>query len=330
MDSASTFNFSVYADRPPWWGGDLQTVRNQLVEWVAGRLPLPGRETKLRFPTSDGTGDVLTGTLNTPPKVGSGPTLLLIHGLTGCEDSTYMRQTTAYHLSLGRRVIRINLRGAGSSRACAGGYYFGGCTSDIQDIVDSLEPAIIECGLFATGYSLGGNILLNYLGQLSTPGPFVGAATVSAPIQPSQACARLMEPRNRLYHRMLLGRMKREALSPEARLSTHERQALQLVRTIFEFDDGFTAPRHGYKDANDYYARTAGFQFVDKLPVSVILLHTRNDPWVPATPYIELQAKSLVNTQVLVTPSGGHVGFHDRASMIPWHDRAINLFIDGL
>lgn len=330
MTSATNLKFPDYADRAPWWGGDLQTIRNQLVEWRFGLLSIEAEEQELHFPVSDGTGDTLTAKLNEPANLGNGPTVLLIHGLTGCEDSTYMRRTAAFHVSLGRRVIRLNLRGAGPSRAYAGGYYFGGCTSDIQDVIDGLEPALLDSGLFIIGYSLGGNILMNYLGQLSASSPLIGAATVSAPLRPSEACARLMEPRNRLYHSMLLGRMKREALSPYARLSDDERQHIQSARSIFEFDDLFTAPRHGYGDAVNYYAMTAGEQFVGHSPVPVLLIHAANDPWVPASPYRELQARCHENATIVVSAGGGHVGFHDRVQTSPWHDRAIDLFLSSL
>lgn len=318
---------SDFVDRMPWWGGDLQSLRNQL---FAPRAPFAGQETPLAFATSDGSGDMLTGKLNAPEGDSVGPTILLIHGLTGCEDSTYMRETTRFQLSLGRSAVRINLRGAGPSRSKAGGFYFGGCTQDIQDVLDGLSPELIRRGVFAIGYSLGGNILLNYLAGLGRDHPIVGAATVSAPIRPAEACERLMELRNSVYHHFLLRRMKAESLSPHAQLSVSERTAIEAASSIFDFDDKFTAPRHGYTDAEDYYARTAGFQFVANLPVPTLLVHARNDPWIPDSPYVELQQRSLGNARICLTRSGGHVGFHDRASRVPWHDRAINQFLEGI
>lgn len=316
-----------FVDRMPWWGGDLQSLRNQI---IARRGRLEGHETQLVFATTDGSGDRLTGKLNTPPIRNTGPTIVLIHGLTGCEDSTYMRATTRFQLSLGRSVVRINLRGAGPSRSKAGGFYFGGCTQDIQDVFDGLAPALIERGVFAVGYSLGGNILLNYLAAAPRDHPIVGAATVSAPIQPGEACERLMAVRNSVYHHFLLRRMKSESLSPHARLSGSERKAIEAAKSIFEFDDTFTAPRHGYAGAEDYYTRTAGYQFVANLPVPTLLLHASNDPWIPDRPYVELQQRTLGNARICLTRSGGHVGFHDRASRVPWHDRAINRFLEDV
>ena len=314
-----------FVERPPWWGGDLQTMRNQI---VVHRVPLVRRATPLRLPASDGSGDVLTGSLHEPENGSGGPAIFLIHGLTGCEDSTYVRQTTAYHLSLGRKVVRVNLRGAGSSRITARGYYYGGCTSDVQDMLDGLEPSVTRSGVFAIGYSLGGNILLNFLAQLRNDHPLIGAATVSAPINPAEACARLMSRRNMIYHYFLLRNMKRQALSPYADLTAHEQRAIQSARSIYAFDDDFTAPRHGYRSADDYYAKTAGYQFVAQLEIPTLLLHARNDPWIPSGPYLELLQQPLGQAEIVLAPSGGHVGFHDRASSAPWHDRVVNRFLE--
>ena len=115
-----------------------------------------------------------------------------------------------------------------------------------------------------------------------------------------------MSTRNGVYHHFLLRRMKEQSLSPNARLSEHERLAIRSAKSLFEFDDNFTAPRHGYDGAEDYYAKTAGYQFVSELPVPTILVHARNDPWIPALPYDELQERRLDNAKIVLAPSGGH------------------------
>jgi len=326
LENGGPFSYS-FSDRPPWWGGDLQTLRNQL---LYRRSKLPRTSQRLEFPTLDATGDRLTGTLEVPERVSTGPLVLLIHGLTGCEDSTYILETTRVQLAIGRRVLRLNLRGAGASRATAGGYYFGGCVDDIRAAVIGLDDNLKTSGIFAIGFSLGGNILLNVLGQDWAGKIFVGAATVSAPIRPVEAARRLMKPRNAIYHYFLLRRMKSEALSPLARLSAEEKTAIQSSSDIYDFDDRFTAPRNGFRDAADYYARTAGCQFVQVLTVPTLLIHARNDPWVPAQAYMDLNAHLPSGSQLLLTNGGGHVGFHERGYRDTRHDRAVNAFLDRL
>ncbi len=172
-----------FKERAPWWGGDLQTLRNHV---LSARLPLPGRSLVLIFSTSDGSGDKLSGTLEQQKEHEKSPLILLIHGLTGCEDSTYVRESARFHLVRRRSVLRLNLRGVGSSGQLARGYYHAGCASDLQDVLDGLTPEETENGVFAIGFSLGGNILLNLLGRSNVMHGLIGAATVSAPMNRSK------------------------------------------------------------------------------------------------------------------------------------------------
>jgi predicted alpha/beta-fold hydrolase len=315
------------AERAPWWGGDLQTIRNHLI-WR--RQPLESHASVLEFPTSDGSGDRLTGTLERPIKPAKSPLVILIHGLTGCEDSFYVRDSARFHLARGRSVLRLNLRGAGTSRRVAGGYYHAGCASDLLDVIGALGHEDTRHGVFAIGYSLGGNILLNLLSRLRPPHPLLGAATVSAPIEPLEACERIMAPRNLVYHSLLLRRMKRDVLSPQANFTARERGLIQDARSVFEFDDKFVAPRHGFGTARKYYEQTAGARKVGAITVPTLMLHACNDPWIPASPYRALQGQGLPDVEIVLTRSGGHVGFHERGFADAWHDRRMDDFLQRL
>ena len=313
-----------FQDRAPWWGGDLQTLRNVVMRRSRG---LPGRSSTLEFPMNDGSGDRLGATLHepdVPPK--DSPLVVLIHGLTGCEDSDYMRESARFHLARGRAVLRLNLRGAGPAGHLASNYYHAGCAADIQGVLEALYAPHTQHGLFLVGYSLGGNVLLNWLGRGDKQLPVVGAATVSAPIEPWQACQRMMEPRNALYHHFLIQRMKRDVLSFLG-LSPSERQTIEGTRNIFEFDDHWVAPRNGFDDAMDYYTRTAGAQFVPTIAVPTLMIHARNDPWIPAEPYLVLKEHDLPQVEILLSNSGGHLGFHARGAHETWHDRTIDRYI---
>jgi len=267
-----------FQDRAPWWGGDLQTLRNVVMRRSRG---LPGRSSTLEFPMNDGSGDRLGATLHepdVPPK--DSPLVVLIHGLTGCEDSDYMRESARFHLARGRAVLRLNLRGAGPAGHLASNYYHAGCAADIQGVLEGLYAPHTQHGLFLVGYSLGGNVLLNWLGRGDKQLPVVGAATVSAPIEPWQACQRMMEPRNALYHHFLIQRMKRDVLS-----------------------------------------------FLGPIAVPTLMIHARNDPWIPAEPYLVLKEHDLPQVEILLSNSGGHLGFHARGAHETWHDRTIDRYI---
>lgn len=312
-----------FKDRAPWWGGDLQTLRNHV---LAAPRTLPGLSSFVTFPTSDGSGDQLSGTLEQPEDPAKSPLILLIHGLTGCKDSTVVRESARFHLSRSRPVLRLNLRGAGSSGQLARGYYHAGCASDLEDVLEGLPPEQTEHGVFAVGFSLGGNILLNLLSRPNLNPALIGAATVSAPIEPLEACRRIMAPRNMLYQRFLLRRMKCDVLT-SAELSQRERQLVECARSVYEFDDGFVAPRNGFADARDYYEKTAGARHVGAIKVPTLMLHALNDPWIPAASYRNIQSRKSGSVEIMLTRSGGHVGFHEWGFAETWHDRQIDRFL---
>lgn len=316
-----------FRERAPWWGGDLQTLRNQL---MVRHKPLPSQSSTLEFPTSDGSGDRLVGTLEIPATaVVKSPLVVLIHGLTGCEDSTYVRESARFHLTRGRSVLRLNLRGAGPSRRVADGYYHAGCSSDVRDVLNALNDARACNGVFLVGFSLGGNILLNLLGGLGQRHRVIGAATVSAPIEPLEACRRIMAPRNALYHRWLLRRMKRDVLS-SSKLSRRERRAIENAKDVYEFDERWVAPRNGFRDARDYYERTAGARRLSFIAIPTLMLHAWNDPWIPAQPYLFAKTSAPPQVEIALARSGGHVGFHVHRCADTWHDRMIDEFVNML
>lgn len=316
-----------FRERAPWWGGDLQTLRNML---VGAKVALPATSERLYLPVSDGSGDRLAAMLDRPSRPADGPLVVLIHGLTGSEDSAYVRGSAAFHLNRGRRVLRLNLRGAGPSRRTCGGHYHAGCAVDIRDSLKALDGEATARGLFPIGYSLGGNVLINLLAHHAEGLPIRGAATVSAPIEPAQSARRLVSPRNAIYHSWLLRQMKAESTAPGARLSEDERAAVVGAKTIRQFDDRFIAPRNGFAGAADYYDRTAGARVVQNIRTPTLMIHARNDPWIPADPYAALERDRPANVQVFLLPSGGHVGFHASDHAETWHDRCVDAFLRSL
>jgi hypothetical protein len=316
-----------FDERAPWWGGDLQTLRNVVMRQAGS---LPGRSSSLEFEMDDGSGDRLLGTLGDPEVRAEGsPLIVLIHGLTGCEDSDYMRESARFHLARGRSVLRLNLRGAGPGNWLADNYYFAGCFPDIQSVLERLDEPLTKHGIVLIGYSLGGNVLLNWLGQAGSHPSLLGAATVSAPIEPAQACERILQRRNALYHHFLIQRMKRDVLS-SCELTLVERRTIEDTTTIFEFDDQWVAPRNGFENAADYYTRTAGAQFVSYIAVPTLMLHAANDPWIPIEPYLGLKKLNNPNVELVLAKSGGHLGFHERGHADTWHDRSIDRFVQSL
>src|SRR5262245_65385472 len=174
------------------------------------------------------------------PRAGR-PLAILIHGLTGWEGSIYVLSMARGLLGSGYRVLRLNLRGAGPSRATCGGHYYAGRSQDFRALLSVLPAELTRYGIVAVGYSLGGAMLLKYLGEEGAAAPLAAAATVCAPIDLSATCRQMMRPRNGFYHRYILGEMKREATGVGAALAAAERLAILGSATIWQYDDAFIA-----------------------------------------------------------------------------------------
>lgn len=318
-----------FTQRFPWWGGDLQTLATALID-VPSSLA-PGTSERLRFALAGG--DTMLAMLDRPatPQAGK-PLVLLIHGVPGSETSPYMVRMSGYLLDKGYPVLRLNMRGAGPSRATCGGQYSAASSRDLAELIGLLPPDLTAAGIAAVGYSVGGAILLKYLGEEGSRTKLCAAASISAPIDLLGTCLSLLRLRNFLYHRHVFGAVKREALADGAVLTPIERRNIAEARTLHEYDDRFTGPRNGFSGADDYYFECSAVNFLPGIRIPTLVLASLDDPWVPGGAYSGHHwgsNKSLCLRPVL-TPRGGHVGFHGVGGYKPWSDLAVMTFLDAL
>lgn len=317
-----------FEPRFPWRGPDLQTLRN-VVRGPALSVTPEATRTTLELPMRDGSGDRLVAHHLAPEPRASHrsdpPLVVLVHGLGGSSDSAYIQTTTAVLLELGYPALQLNLRGAGESRAHCQAQYHAGRSVDLRDALAALPPTFTRNGVVVVGYSLGGNMVLKYAAEF---GGVRGAVAVSAPIDLEAASLRFLDARNRVYHGHLLGGMKQEMRSTPGGLASDEAEMLERVRTILEFDEHIVAPRNGFADATDYYARNHARQFLRDIEVPTLLMHALDDPWIPSTMYTEYAWSRVPRLEALLPRGGGHVGFHARGERAPWHDRCLRVFLD--
>jgi predicted alpha/beta-fold hydrolase len=316
-----------FRERAPWVGGDLQSIRNflrrpsiNLARYTSERIVLP---------LDSRSGDRASAVLHQPRAevMGPRPVVILIHGLTGCEDSIYIRASAAHQLRAGFPVLRLNLRGAGPSRAHCGLHYHAGRSEDLRLMLQGLPPDVRRAGMVAVGFSLGGNLLLKYLGEAGSRTPILAAATVSAPLNLTATAHRIAAPRSALYHWYFLRECQREVLAPASIVTAEERQAALGAENLWQFDERFTAPRNGFAGAADYYRRNSAQLFIDEIAVPTLLIHALDDPIVPDEPYREYDWHRNRCLLPMLPAKGGHVGFHDRGGGA-WHDRAIQSYFE--
>ncbi len=321
--------FPPFFVRAPWWTGDLQTLRNFL---VGRRVELAAYASQQLFLTMrDGSADQLVGTLSLPHAVSAArPLVVLIHGLSGCEDSFYIMKSAAHLLGLGFPVLRLNLRGAGASRSFCRFQYHAGGSGDFADVLDALPRPLTTAGVVAVGYSLGANMLLKFLGEHGSAAPLKAAVAISAPLDLVATSRRMMRRRNALYQFYLLRDMRRESLEPSADVTECERTAILESRSIWEFDHRFTTPRNGFAGAEDFYERNAALRFLDAVAVPTLIIHAFDDPWIPPDAYFSYEWRRNPNLVPLLMPRGGHVGFQGRDRHVPWHDHCVARFLAAM
>ncbi len=313
----------AFRARPPWFGADLQTLRNTLMRDRADLDPWPGD--RLYFVADNG--DRLNGVLHAA-RDDQSELVVLIHGLTGCEDSAYVRASARYLLEAGYGVLRLNLRGAQPSRPDCRRMYHSGCSDDLVLVFNRLADMGYSADrMLAVGYSLGGNILLKYLAETGPSAQLARAVTVSTPLDLATVSRRLEAPRNTLYQRWLLDRMKLDWAGGPLDLSPLQRDALDRAASIREFDDGVVAPSNGYSDADEYYARCAAGPRLAEISIPTLLVHAEDDPWIPARIYRHFKSSMPANMHLALASGGGHVGFHGKDGR--WHDLAALRFFGG-
>jgi predicted alpha/beta-fold hydrolase len=286
----------------------------------------PPHSERLSFRLADG--DTLLATIDRPARPQPGrPLVILIHGLTGSQDSLYVLSQAGVLAECGHRVLRLNLRGAGPSRAVCAGHYYAGRSQDFRELLSLLPAELSRDGVAAVGYSLGGAMLLKYLGEEGATAPLLAAASICAPIDLSATCRNMMRLRNRIYHRHILGEMKREATGKGAVLTPRERLAIRDSVSVWHYDETFIAPRHGFAGAEDYYARCSPLGFMADIRVPTLVLASLDDPWIPGTLYKSYDWTGNNALVPVLTDHGGHVGFHGIDDRLPWSDRVVAKFV---
>jgi len=298
----------------------LQSLRNSLIP-----APLPIEGERLYMEMKDGSGDKLWALYNSGWDR-SKPLLILIHGLAGCETSSYITQGTSYFLANGFSTLRLNLRGAGPSRPTCTLQSHAGRSLDLHDVILALPDSVVLHGVAILGFSLGGNMCLKFAAEYGKSLPIRAIATVSAPIDLAATSANMLRFRNLLYNKGLLREFRRECLGLGAVITTQERSAILAARNFVELDDTFIAPRNGYRNASEYWKNCQALSYLSKIRTPTFLLHAQDDPIVPIGPYLEFDWS--INTKLIleVTRRGGHVGFHGAGNCSYHLDRVLEFF----
>src|SRR3954468_23818497 len=239
-------------------------------------------------------------------------TLIALHGLNGSSDAHYMRGLAAKAFALGMNVVRLNQRNCGDTEHLATGLFHSGLTADAAHVVHELITVDGIRAIAVAGYSLGGNLALKLAGEYGAhaPRPVVAVAAVSPIIEISECTRALERGENRIYQWNFVKDLKRR-IRRKARChpGAFDLSALDLVKTVREFDETYTAPHFGFRSAEDYYHRASAMRVVDRISVPALVITSDDDPFVPSQPFRDARVAANPYIDLRLSAHGGHCGF---------------------
>ena len=297
--------------KPAWWlpGTHAQTLWPGIM-----RRPVEIELTTERLTLPDGDFIDLAWTKGNSDKI-----VVVLHGLEGSIDSSYTRGILVAIDKKGWRGVLMHFRG------CSGYYnlkdrsYHSGETGDLRYLIETLRERHPQSSLCAVGYSLGGNVLLKYLGEYQDNSHLKAATTISVPYLLSNSAAKLEKGFSRIYQRHLVNRLINKTSNKfKNRQAPFNMADLKQWNTFQLFDHHITAPLHGFKGSTDYYEQSSSRQYIKQITTPTLLIHSRDDPFMTKDA-IPNQDELSESVTLELSNHGGHVGFI--SGNTPWNTK---------
>ncbi|WP_432743579.1 hydrolase [Methylobacter sp. G7] len=327
MPSKTTF-------KPAWWlcNSHLQTLYPALLRKTPN--PPDYRRERLTTPDQDFIDIDYCGT-------GKQPLIMLVHGLTGSSQSGYIKGLQSALLKQGFRSVAINFRGCSGSSNNKARSYHSGETEDIDFLYQTLRLREPDTPLGVVGFSLGGNVVLKWLGEQGNQLDLFAAVAVSVPLLLDICATKLDHGFSKLYRVNLLRELKAYIHSKLHHLErigqTEEAMKIKAlgdlsnINSFWQYDDQVVAKLHDFNDVNDYYRRASSRQYLKSIAVPTLLIQAADDPFMTTAALPGLNELSP-QVQLELSRHGGHVGFI--SGFIPfrpeyWLEQRIPEFLMG-
>ena len=247
-------------------------------------------------------------------------TVLGLHGLEGSSQAHYMQGLADKAWAAGFNVVLLNQRNCGGTEHLSSTLYHSGLTADADWVLRELAAEGLS-SFGVVGYSLGGNLALKLAGEYGAEAPpFVTAIVAVSPVMDLPRCVDALERRSNFAYqwnfvRNLKARMRRKVAAFPDRFSA---EPLDRIRTVRDFDEAYTAPHFGFRDATDYYYRAASLRVVDRIQLPTLVITAADDPFVPSEPFSDPAVTGNAHITTMVSPHGGHCAFVSAANGV--HD----------
>jgi predicted alpha/beta-fold hydrolase len=255
--------------------------------------------------------------------------VILLHGLEGSSDSQYITGTTRAVSVQGYHVAAINFRSCSGEMNLQMKMYHSGFTEDLHHFISWHTDNYSE--LYLCGFSLGGNVTMKYTGdnKYSVNPKIKAICGISVPCDLRAGSIKIRQFQNRLYEKKFLNTLKIKMKYK----CTHFPQSLNpeninKIKSLWDFDYWFTAPLHGFADAEDYYTTCSSKQFLKNISIPALIINACDDSFLPAESYPFDEAKINPDLFLMAPKYGGHVGFTTFASDQYWNEYQIVRFFN--
>jgi predicted alpha/beta-fold hydrolase len=291
--------------KPAWWlrSSHLQTLwpvffkRRHKLELVDEQVDL-----------EDGDFVDLCWGKNTSENVGEEKVVLILHGLEGSIESHYINGVVNRLQKSGFRPVLMHFRGCSGRVNKLARAYHSGETGDLAYIVEHIRTVTGSYPYAAVGFSLGGNVLLKWLGETTEANPLKKAVAVSVPFRLHDAAKRLEKGASKIYRNHLLASLRQTYNEKFELIESPLDVDVSRLKSFWDYDDKVTAPLHGFAGAQDYYDQCSSRQYLKGIEVPTRIIHSLDDPFMfdsTAPGEDELSG----NIDFVLTRNGGHVGF---------------------
>jgi len=263
-----------------------------------------------------------------PSAVPSQKLVILLHGLEGDAQRPYITGSAKILNQNGFDTCAVNYRGCSGEPNKLYRSYHSGATEDLIEIIDHILETRDYPKIYLKGFSLGGNLLLKYLGEGNViPKEIKGAVAVSVPCNLHDSCKQLLSSKNILYAQ----RFKKNLLD-KLRQKQHlfpnliSNQDIKSIKTLKDFDDVYTSRAHHFKDALDYYEKCSSLQFLPNISVPSLIINAKDDTFLGDGCYPVEETEQNPHLHLEIPRYGGHVGFWGRNNITYTEKRALHFF----
>jgi predicted alpha/beta-fold hydrolase len=263
--------------------------------------------------------------------VGSSTCVIIMHGLEGHSQRPYVRGMARACNRAGWDVVAVNMRGCGGEPNLLPKSYHNGSSDDLDEVINHVTTLSYAC-IKLIGFSLGGNVILKYLGEggWNYPSTLSSAVAISPPCHLTSCAEKLTATENRIYMRRFLKMLHKKILAKKPLFPDQfNDDNYSSITTFKQFDDRYTAPLHGFSCAEDYWERASSLQFLPFIKLPTLILSSSDDPLLTPQCFPQDIAEKHATLTLEITRYGGHTGFYGQTrDGLYWHEQRAIAFLD--